>query len=112
VRAPKPLLPILRRCAGVDGVCVEGEPLPAFDTYVELLSLPLVFGTTVETIPRATPYIFPDPELVEYWGRDLACLRALKVGIHWQGSVKYRGDRLRSIPWPISRRWRAYPGCG
>ena len=98
VRCPKPLMPLLRRCAGVDRVCAEGEPPPPFDTFIELLSLPLIFGTRVETIPRATPYIFPDPELVEYWRNDLGCIRAMKVGIHWQGSTKYRGDRLRSIP--------------
>jgi len=98
VRCPKPLVPLLSRCTGVDGVSAEGEPLPAFDAYVELLTLPLVFGTTVETVPHTTPYIFADPELVEYWRRDLACIRALKVGIQWQGSTKYRGDRQRSIP--------------
>jgi hypothetical protein len=28
-----------------------------FDTYLPLLSLPHVFGTTLETIPAQTPYL-------------------------------------------------------
>ena len=98
VRCPKPLLSLIRCCEGVDGVTAEGEPPPPFDTYIELLSLPLIFGTRAETIPRETPYIIPDPALVEYWRRDLGCIRAFKVGVQWQGSTKYRGDRQRSIP--------------
>lgn len=97
VRCPKPLPPIVRGCRGVDEVCVEGGPLPPFDLYIELLSLPLVFGTTERDIPSEVPYIAADPTLVENWRRELDYIGAFKVGIAWQGSPKYRGDRQRSI---------------
>ena len=70
-----------------------------FDTYLPLLSLPRVFGTTPATIPATVPYI------------DIAALRRRKdltalpnlslsarprVGVVWAGSPTYRNDRQRS----------------
>jgi hypothetical protein len=65
--------------------------------YCPLLSLPLVFGTTLETIPDSIPYL------------DIATLQRRKtpsilpagtrpkIGIVWAGSPTYRNDRHRSI---------------
>jgi hypothetical protein len=63
-----------------------------------LLSLPLLFGTDLNSIPADVPYLHPDPALVERWQIRLAALPGFKVGIAWQGSGKNRTDHLRSIP--------------
>ena len=47
----------LSRGADAHGIVARGEPLPAFDLHCPLLSLPLAFGTRLETIPSATPYL-------------------------------------------------------
>ncbi len=50
--------PALRRlfttASLVQKVVVKGEPLPAFDLQVSLMSLPHILGTTIETIPRSS----------------------------------------------------------
>ncbi|HMC90058.1 MAG TPA: DUF6165 family protein [Gemmataceae bacterium] len=98
VACQKPLLPILKGCPGVDQWVPYDAPLPDFDVYAPLLSLPRLFGTSLASIPAAVPYVFADAELIERWGRELDRYTALKVGVAWQGNPRYSGDRKRSFP--------------
>ena len=77
---------------------VQGATLPDFDMQVPLLSLPGILGTTLETIPAQVPYLAADPALVATWHHDLGVQPGYKVGIAWQGSTTFPGDRFRSIP--------------
>jgi tetratricopeptide (TPR) repeat protein len=95
---PKSLMKIVARCDGIDCLVEEGQPLPEFDVQAPLLSLPGLVRTTLGNIPADVPYLFADPELVEAWGKELARFKEVKVGIAWQGSLKYKGDKFRSIP--------------
>ena len=98
-------------CAGLSS-CHPSPPLPGiaeirelgtfqvaeFDTYTPLLSLPHLFGTTLETIPALIPYL------------DAALLRRrkaialppppatprCKIGLVWAGSPTHQNDRHRS----------------
>jgi tetratricopeptide (TPR) repeat protein len=72
--------------------------LPAFDFQVPLLSLPGIFETTLANIPGQQPYLASDEQLVAHWRDKLAGGVAVKIGIAWQGSTTYVGDRYRSIP--------------
>jgi hypothetical protein len=72
--------------------------LPSFDAHVPLLSLPGIFGTTVETIPTEVPYLRADSNLVEQWRIKLPVGDNLKIGITWGGSPSHAGDRFRSFP--------------
>lgn len=76
----------------------KGEPLPAFDLQVPLLSLPGIFGTTLADIPSRVPYLSANEALVHHWKAALGNGPDLKVGIAWQGSPTYSGDRFRSVP--------------
>ena len=75
-----------------------GSPPPAFDVYAALMSLPALFGTTLENIPAEIPYLHADPNLVEHWRRQLTVVDGFKVGIAWQGSTTHAWDRHRSVP--------------
>jgi Flp pilus assembly protein TadD len=97
VEAPARLLPLLRRCPGIAELVAQGQPLPAFDVEAPLLSLPGLFGTTRATIPASVPYLSADPALQVRWSEELGSVEGFKVGIAWQGSRTYRGDRSRSI---------------
>jgi tetratricopeptide (TPR) repeat protein len=94
----RPLLRLLESCPGIDRLLAQGDPLPAFDVQAPLLSLPLLFGTDLSSIPAKVPYLHPDPALVERWRGPLAARPGFKVGIAWQGSGRHRRDRVRSIP--------------
>jgi predicted negative regulator of RcsB-dependent stress response len=98
VEAPPLLTSLLRTCPGVDRVIEKLHQPPKIEVHASLLSLPGLFGTTLETIPAAVPYLFADPALVARWRQELAPDRAFKVGIAWQGTPSHENDRYRSCP--------------
>jgi Flp pilus assembly protein TadD len=92
------LASLLASCPGIDHLVPRGSSLPPFDVQAALLSLPRLFGTTLETVPENVPYLFARPNLVAAWHRELTAEPAFKVGIAWQGSTTFAGDRMRSAP--------------
>lgn len=84
------LAQLLRGTPGVDQVVAIGGRLPAFDVMCPLLSLPRIFGTTLDAIPPALPYA---DDYVP-WGD--AC-HGLRVGLVWAGSKGFGNDRQRSL---------------
>lgn len=98
LEAQPPLLPLLSGLAGPDQILAAGTPLPDFDYHCPLLSMPLACGSTLESIPDPTPYLFAPREAVSAWADRLGAARALRVGITWSGNAAYKGDRLRSMP--------------
>jgi tetratricopeptide (TPR) repeat protein len=98
VEAPARLHALLNTAAGIDRLVASGGPLPPFATHAPLLSLPLIFGTDLASIPAPGRYLAADPALVRRWRMRLEALPRPWVGLAWQGSPTYRGDRRRSIP--------------
>lgn len=82
---------LLKSCPGVDEVIASGQPLPDYDWYVSLMSLPHIFQTTLETIPSDVPYIKPIRSALQRTPN-----RPLQVGLAWAGNPKHQRDRLRS----------------
>ena len=74
--------------AGVTIVC-RGETLPRFDQHCPLLSLPRVFGTTLQTIPAPIPYLSADPAQAAAWQARLQALPGLRIGLVWRGNQAY-----------------------
>jgi tetratricopeptide (TPR) repeat protein len=82
---------------GPDIVLIEhDETPPGFDAYCPVLSLPLAFGTTLETVPAPIPYLHAEADRIAEWNRKIG-ERGLKIGICWQGSAD-RLDLDRSFP--------------
>ncbi|HZU37390.1 MAG TPA: tetratricopeptide repeat protein, partial [Gemmataceae bacterium] len=96
LECPARLIPLLQRCPGIDRLVPQGKPVPDCAYQVPLLNLPTIFRTTLETVPAAVPYLSADPERVERW-RGRISGEGLRIGIAWQGSPRYVGDRHRSI---------------
>lgn len=90
------LLPLLRQ-SGFDECLSIGEPWPARDAHVALLSLPAVLETTLATIP-GEPYLKADESRRTIWRERLSGDDRMRVGICWQGSPSYPFDRTRSAP--------------
>lgn len=77
---------------------VRADETPDFDFHAALFDLPLIFGTTLETIPANVPYLQADPAKVEQWKARLGGGSEMKVGLVWGGSPINPGDRDRSMP--------------
>lgn len=92
--------PELRRLfEGFDGVeCVVdwGAPVPDYDMHCPMLSLPMCFGTTMDTVPAAVPYIKAHGPVDARTGGD-----GLKVGLMCAGSKTRHLDRFRSIDFGV-----------
>ena len=69
----------------------------AFDLRMDLLSLPLMFGTRMETIPQRIPYLTADAGKVAAWAKALG-REGFRIGVAWQGSTGPMRDDTRSIP--------------
>jgi tetratricopeptide (TPR) repeat protein len=93
--------PSLKRLLStLDGVslCVtRREPRPAFDLQCPMLSLPLAFGTRLDTIPAATPYLRA-PAQGRNWEALLGRRDRPRIGLAWSGNPHHVHDRKRSIP--------------
>ncbi len=81
---------------GVDRVVLKGAPLPPFDVYAPMLSLPRILGTTLDTIPAPCPYL-ARPERHNIFLPNMS-LGDLKIGVSWAGKPTHRNDRNRSCP--------------
>jgi tetratricopeptide (TPR) repeat protein len=91
------LVRLLTGLPGVDAVIARGEPLPAFDCHCPLLSLPLAFATTLETIPAGTPYLRAADADIVAWRKKLPASGPL-IGLVWSGDDAHENDANRSIP--------------
>jgi len=91
------LAPLLRHTPGIDEVVTAGDRLPDFDAHLPLLSLPRVFKTTLETIPRVVPYLRVPDDRIRAWRERLASDGRRKVGLVWAGNPEYKDDRNRSL---------------
>ena len=101
--AAPPLARLLASAEGIDRLLVPGDEPEPFDRYVPLLSLPHHFGTRLDTIPAAVPYLSAPQALVDAHRRSLDGLPGRKVGLVWRGNPRHRNDRKRSLPenvWP------------
>ena len=98
VEVQKSLLGLIDRSLDAAATVAMGYPLPPFDVYCSIPTLPQVFATTVATIPAQVPYLTSDAALRHKWRErlDRAAQGQLKVGLVWAGNPSFRFDRLRS----------------
>jgi hypothetical protein len=102
VQCQRPLLRLLRTCPGVDAVLDQaGER--SFDFEIEMMSLPYLFGLSLETIPAKIPYLSASDEARARWRGRVAGDERLQVGLVWAGAPRefrpadYLIDRRRSM---------------
>ena len=96
LECPPELFKLFSTVPGVPTLIRRGDLLPAFDYHCPLQSLPFNLGTTLETIPAETPYLFADPKEVESFAPRMGNL-PLRVGLAWAGSVLPNDSRSRTL---------------
>ena len=96
--------PSLRRLlSGTDGasqVLSRGETLPEFTWQCSLLSLPLAFGTEMNTIPVRVPYVCPDPAPVQRRGNSAS--PGIRGASGWLGAGTPACSAIAFVPFPWS----------
>jgi Tfp pilus assembly protein PilF len=93
----EPLRPLLAELTGCSRIIARGDPLPNFDLWCPLLSLPLAFNTRVESIPLPEGYLRADAERVLAWQHRLGPKTRPRVGLVWSGGTTHPNDRNRSV---------------
>ncbi len=94
---------------GVAGAITDADPEPAHDVAASLMSLPLVFATTLASIPARIPYVTAPAERRARWRERLAATPGPRVGLCWWGSDH---SRRSSIPLPLLAPLLRVPGIG
>ena len=74
-------------------IVTVGDPLPAFDIWCPLLSMPHLLGMQAPS----PPYLTAEPDRIAQW-RERIGTHARKIGIAWQGNPATEAGRRRSIP--------------
>jgi tetratricopeptide (TPR) repeat protein len=94
-----PACSLLSRVPGV--VQCLSKPMAArseFDFHCPISSLPLIFGTRLDTIPSGTSFLPPIPaNRIQSWEERLGPHDRLRVGLVWSGSPTHKNDHNRSI---------------
>jgi len=104
------LAPLLGGTAGIDHLVIKGELLPEFDCHSPLLSLPRLFGTRLDSIPAAVPYLAVPEDRRARWRAALDAYPGFRIGLSWGGSTANTKGRKRSIPLACLARLADLPG--
>jgi tetratricopeptide (TPR) repeat protein len=95
-----PLKDLLGNLDGLSQIVSAGQPVPRFDYYCNLMSLPFLLGTQIANIPNQIPYLKADPQKVESWRQKLGPRSGKRVGLVWSGGFRPDQPEL----WPLNRR--------
>jgi tetratricopeptide (TPR) repeat protein len=98
LEVPATLLRLLHPLPGLAALVGHGAALPDFDVHCPLLSLPGIFGTTLESIPAALPYLPVPAAAAPPRGVPRTRDGRRQIGIVWAGNPGHINDRRRSVP--------------
>ena len=97
-----PLATLMKTVEGVGDIVLKDAPgdavTAAADYRVLLMSLPLHFGTTLDTIPSPEKYLDVPLAQIHRWSEQLGTQRKKRIGLVWRGSPNHQNDGKRSIP--------------
>ncbi len=92
--------PLLRDIPGVKQFCHRWNDVPGHAAHCRLSSLPLLFGTRLDSIPAKVPYLKADPARIAAWRErlDAQLPQGVKrIGLAWTGRPTHPNDRRRSM---------------
>jgi tetratricopeptide (TPR) repeat protein len=113
LECPPSLVRLFRSLKGVGSVIARAESVPCFDLQCPLMSLPMVFSTTLKSIPVDLPYLHAEPADIQRWRSRFATEPvALRVGLIWAGDSKHQKDRHRSLTLSDFAPLARVPGIG
>lgn len=91
VEAPAPLVNLLKTLDDATCIVSSIDDAPPYDYQCPLMSLPLAFKTTLQTVPASLPYLKADALKAAQWKSRLQetnRLQGLRVGLAWSGGFR------------------------
>ena len=93
----KSLRPLIQGAA-IPTILVDGDPLPTFDYWIPIMSIPAVIGVTVENLANVQYYLTADAQLQKEWQTRLGPKNRLRVGFCWSGRRDTWINRHKGMP--------------
>ncbi|MGL5511531.1 MAG: tetratricopeptide repeat protein, partial [Microcoleaceae cyanobacterium] len=90
-----PVARLFQCLTAIDCIIIDGNPHPVYDVQIALMSLPLIFQTTLETIPSAIPYLQVNSQPIDL---PIKPQTKLKIGIVWGANFQHSTSNKRSCP--------------
>ncbi len=94
---PTALLRLMAQLPQVYLLACEGQSVPLFDYHCPLMSLPLAFKTTLDSIPSSPAYLTSYSNEKQAWSQRLGVKLAPRIGLVWSGRPEHGNDMNRSI---------------
>lgn len=93
----EPLKEILKTLDATLLVLADHDDIPYFDMHCPLGSLPQIFSSDFESIPKYDHYLSADLMLKYKWDQILGPKSKLRVGLVWSSTSAFKYDAKRSI---------------
>jgi hypothetical protein len=84
--------------SSIPTILVEGDPLPEFDYWIPIMSIPGVIGSTLENMANVQYYLTADTQLQKEWQTQLGPKNRLRVGFCWSGRRDTWINRHKGMP--------------
>ena len=113
----QPLVRLMSTLEGVSRIICPDDKVPDHDLRCPMMSLPLAFGTAVETIPAEIPYLRAGPADLAVWRHRLLGVCGKKIGLVWAGEARIgaidalAADKRRSTKLAALAPFAKVPGC-
>jgi hypothetical protein len=82
-------------------VIVPTDPMPEFDFWIPIMSIPAVIGSTLENIAPVQYYLTANTELQRHWQTVLGPKHRLRVGFCWSGRRDTWINRHKGMPFEV-----------
>jgi tetratricopeptide (TPR) repeat protein len=100
---PPALASLMRSLPGVSEVVAGLQTLPRHDYQSPLMSLPLAFRTTPDTVPAPVRYLGVDDAQIQTWQQRLGPRHRPRIGLAWGGRRYAPINYPRDIPFAALR---------
>ena len=99
VELPSELLNLFESMRSISILIKKGDLLPDFDFHCPMMSLPLAFNTSLDSIPPTVQIAIPI-EKKQYWSTKLGLKEKLRVGLVWSGGFRLNQPEI----WDVNER--------
>jgi hypothetical protein len=82
----------------IPNIVTPTDPLPEFDYWTPIMSIPAIIGSTLKNLAPVQYYLTADPGLQKSWQQRLGPKTRLRVGFCWSGRRDTWINRHKGMP--------------